>query len=114
MLKDFNGLTQQLLGNSSSFRKMNFSVYNLAEEEFYVYRLSKLGYNTDIDDLEFMILDRENISNKEINSFKTYIEDDIQKNRIIIGILLYKGKKEVVPIAIKPKGVNVEEVIKES
>lgn len=112
MLKSFNGLTQQIF--EKPFKSILFSIYNFAEEEFYIHGLKKLGYDTDIDSLEFIMLDRSGITTNEIRLFKQYIEDDLQKNCVVISILLYKGKKEIVPIVIKPKSVKVEDILKEN
>ena len=111
MLKSFNGLTQQLF--EKDFRKMLFGVYNFAEEEYYIHNLSKLGYDTDIDSLEFMSLDMKGISNSDLVSFKKYIDEDLQSGKKVVDVLFYKGKKEIVPIVIKPKNVNIEDVLKE-
>jgi hypothetical protein len=112
MLKVFNGLTQQLF--EKDFRDMLFSIYNFAEEEYYISRLKGLGYDYDIDSLEFMFLDSSNITDDNIlESFKRYIETDLQKENVIIGILLYKGKNGIVPVAIKPKNVNLSDILRE-
>ena len=111
MLKSFNGLTQQMF--EKPFRNMLFSIYNFAEEEFYIHGLKNLGYDTDIDNLEFMSLETENITNSDILLFKQYVETDLQKDNVIIGVLLFKGKKGTLPIVIKPKSVDIEDVLKE-
>lgn len=110
MLKEFNGLTSQLF--ERQFKDMLFSIYNFAEEEFYVKRVAKLGYETDIDNLEYMILDRKDIKDKELNDFKKYVESELQNDNIVIGVLLYKGKNGIVPVIVKPKGVSIEDVLK--
>lgn len=111
MLKDFSGLTQQLF--KKPFRNMLFTIYNFADDEFYIHNLRNLGYDVDIDDLEFLSLDAKGISLDEIKNFKNYIENTIQNGSAIVGILLYKGKYgKIVPIAIKPKTINIVDVIK--
>ena len=40
------------------FKDMLFTIYNFADEERYTYNLSKLGYDSNIDNLEFAILDK--------------------------------------------------------
>ncbi len=111
MLKSYNGLTQQMF--EKPFRNMLFSIYNFAEEEFYIHGLKNLGYDTDIDNLEFMSLDTENVTNSDILLFKQYIEIDLQKDNVIVGVLLFKGKKGILPIVIKPKSIDIEDVLKE-
>jgi len=111
MLKSYNGLTQQMF--EKPFRNMLFSIYNFAEEEFYIHGLQNLGFDNDIDNLEFMSLDTENVSGNDILLFKQYIEKELQKDKVIVGVLLYKGKKGILPIVIKPKSVDIEDVLKE-
>jgi len=112
MLKDFNGLTQQIF--EKPFRNMLYSIYNFADEEFYIHGLRNLGYDTDIDNLEFISLDIDNVTNDEISSFKVYIENEVQHYNVVIGVLFFKGKNGILPIVIKPKSVNVEDVLKQN
>ena len=112
MLKSFNGLTEQIF--RKDFRNMLFSVYNFAEEEYYISKLGKLGYDNGIDNLEFITLDNNNSSNEDLVSFKNYIENVLQNGRIIIGVLFYRSKGRITPIIIKPKSVLVEDILKES
>ena len=112
MLKSFNGLTQQLF--EKDFKDMLFSVYNFAEEEYYTHSIKNLGYDTDIDSLEFMTLDMDGVSNNDLISFRHYIEDELQKGRVIISVMFYSGKRGIVPVVIKPKSVNIEDILKES
>lgn len=108
MLKDFSGLTKQLF--EKPFKNMLFSIYNFADDEFYIHNIRQNGYpDIGIEDLEYMILDTKGVPISEIKSFKYYIEEDIQKNSVIIGVLIYKEK---YPVVIKPKSVDVFEVIK--
>ena len=111
MLKSFGGLTQQIF--EKPFRKMLYSIYNFAEDEFYIHRLKNFGYDVDVDNLEFISLDADNINTNEMLLFKQYIERDLQKDNVIVGVLLYKGKKGFVPIVIKPKSIDIEDVLKE-
>lgn len=111
MLKSYNGLTQQMF--EKPFRNMLFSIYNFAEEEFYIHGLKNLGFDSDIDNLEFMSLDTENISGNEILLFKQYIEKELQNDNVVVGVLLFKGKKGILPIIIKPKSVDLEDALKE-
>lgn len=111
MLKSFNGLTQQLF--EKPFRNMLYSIYNFAEEEFYIHGLKNLGYENDVDSLEFISLDIDGISNNEIALFKQYIENDLQNGNVIVGVLLFNGKKGVLPIVVKPKSIDIEDVLKE-
>ena len=110
MLKSFNGLTQQVF--EKPFRGMLYGVYNFAEDEYYTHRLKNMGYDTDIDSLEFMSLDIDGNIN-ELIPFKQYIENEIQGDKKVMEVLLYKGKKGILPIVIKPKSVNVEDILKE-
>lgn len=110
MLKSFGGLTQQLF--EKPFKNMLFSVYNFAEEEFYILKLKNFGYDCDIDDLEYMVLDKGEINNNEILQFKSYIEDELQMGKPIIGVLPYKGKNGIVPVVVKPKEVKLDNVFK--
>ena len=110
MLKSFNGLTQQIY--EKPFRNMLYTIYNFAEEEFYIHGLEKLGFENDIDSLEFISIDVDNVSFSEITLFKRYIEDELQDGNVVIGVLLYKGGKSVIPIVIKPKSVDVEDILK--
>lgn len=112
MLKSYGGLTQQMF--EKPFKSMLFSVYNLAEEEFYIHKIKSLGYDCDIDDLEYMTIDRNGANDSEVESFKRYVEDELQMGKVIVGILLYKGKNAVVPVVVKPKSVKLEEIFKES
>ena len=111
MLKSFNGLTQQMF--EKPFRDMLYSIYNFAEEEFYIHGLKNLGYENDVDSLEFISLDIDGISNNEIALFKQYIENDLQNGNVIVCVLLFKGKKGVLPIVVKPKSIDIEDVLKE-
>ena len=110
MLKSFSGLSQQMF--VKPFKDMLFTIYNFAEEEFYIHNLRGLGYDCSIDDLEFMFLDRKNINDNEIVLFKNYIEE-LQDNKPIVDILLYRGKNGIVPIVIKPKSVELDKVFAE-
>lgn len=112
MLRSFNGLTQQLFENK--FRNMLFSIYNFIEEEYYINSIKSLGYDGDIDSLEFMILDTNGVSHEELLLFRHYIEDEIQKGRVIVSIMFYPCKKGTISIVIKPKSVNIEDIIKKS
>lgn len=112
MLKSFNGLTEQIF--RKDFRNMLFSVYNFAEEEYYISKLGKLGYDNGIDNLEFITLDNNNSSNEDLVSFKNYIENVLQNGRVIIGVLFYRSKGRITPIIIKPKSALVEDILKES
>ena len=111
MLKSFNGLTQQMF--EKPFRDMLYSIYNFAEEDFYIHGLSKLGYESDVDSLEFIMLDVDAINYNELLLFKQYVESDLQKGNVIVGVLLYKGKKGILPIVVKPKSIDIEDVLKE-
>lgn len=111
MLKSFNGLTQQLF--EKPFREMLYGVYNFAEDEFYIHRMKNLGYDTDIDSLEFMSIDRGNSTDNDLLLFKKYVEEDLEKGKTLMEILFLKGKKGIVPIAIKPKSVGIEDILKE-
>jgi hypothetical protein len=102
-LKSFGGLTQQIF--EKSFKDMLFTIYNFAEEERYVYNLSKMGYDSDIDSLEFTILDKVNDVN--LKEFKYYIENELQNEKVIVGVLLIDSKKGKLPVIIKPKNVDV-------
>lgn len=110
MLKKFGGLTQQLF--EKPFRNMLYGIYNFADDERYIINVSKKGYDCDIDDFEYLSLDCKGIPLQEIKAFKYYIENEIEGGNVIVGILLYKGKKGILPIAIKPKSVKIEDVIK--
>jgi len=111
MLKSFNGLTQQIF--EKPFRGMLYTIYNFAEEEFYIHNLKNLGYDTDVDSLEFMFIDVSGVNNNDMLLFKQYIENEIQHDNVVIGVLIYKSKNGNVPIVIKPKSVNIEEILKE-
>lgn len=108
ILKTFNGLTQQLF--DKPFKDMLFTIYNFADEERYTYNISKLGYDSDIDSLEFAILDK--VEGVNLNDFKRYIESEVQNDNVIIGILLIDSKKGKIPVVIKPKNVNITSILK--
>jgi len=110
MLKSFGGLTQQMF--EKPFKNMLFSVYNFAEEEFYIHKLRSFGYDCDIDDLEYMTIDKNGANDSEVGLFKNYIEDEIQNGKPIVGILLYKGKNGSVPVVVKPKNVDITSILK--
>lgn len=112
MLKSFGGLTQQMF--EKPFKNMIFSVYNFAEEEFYIHKLKNLGYDCDIDDLEYMTIDKNGANNNEISLFKSYIENELQMGKVIVGVLLYKGKNGIVPVVVKPKSIDLEDIFKKS
>ncbi len=107
----FDFLAQQIL--EKPFRGMLFSIYNLAEEERYLNGLEKLGYDTDIDSLEFITLERydsflnEIISFKDLLQFKKKVESDIQSDKVVVGILLYHSSKGYVPVVVKPKSFDI-------
>ena len=105
----FNGLIAQMA--EGTFNDMIFSIYNFAEDEFYTHSLARLGYDSAKDCLEYMILDRGDFTASELGAFKTYFEDVLQEGRPVIGILLYKSPKGIVPIAVKPKSYGIGEVI---
>lgn len=111
MLKSFGGLTQQLF--EKPFRNMLYGVYNMADEDRYIVRYHSYGYDTDIDNFECMIFDVNNIDNNEMAQFKRYIETEIQKDKTVIGIMLSKTSKgKYNLIAIKPKSIEVSDIIK--
>lgn len=111
MLTSFSGLTQQLFDRP--FRSMLYSVYNIADEDRYIVRYRSYGYDTDIDSLECMIFDVNGIENNEMHLFKKYIETEIQKDKTVIGIILSKTSKgKYNLIAIKPKSIEVSDIIK--
>lgn len=113
MLKSFGGLTQQLF--EKPFRNMLYGVYNMADEDRYIVRYRSYGYDTDIDSFECMIFDVNNIDNNEMVQFKRYIETEIQKDKTVIGIMLSKTSKgKYNLIAIKPKSVEVSDIIKKA
>jgi hypothetical protein len=85
-------------------------VYNFAEDEFYIHRLKNLGYDCDIDDLEYMTLDKGGVNNEEVLLFKNYIEQEVQMGKVVIGVLLYKSKGGIVPVVIKPKNIDLEDI----
>ena len=111
MLTSFSGLTQQLF--ERPFRSMLYSVYNIADEDRYIVRYRSYGYDTDIDSLECMIFDVNDIENNEMKLFKRYIETEIQNDKTVIGIMLSKTSKgKYNLIAIKPKSIEVSDIIK--
>ena len=111
MLTSFSGLTQQLFDRP--FRSMLYSVYNIADEDRYIVRYHSYGYDTDIDSLECMIFDVNDIENNEMKLFKRYIETEIQNDKTVIGIMLSKTSKgKYNLIAIKPKSIEVSDIIK--
>lgn len=111
MLQNFGGLTPQLF--DKPFKSMLYSIYNMAEEESYFLRYQKYGYDIDIDNFEYMIFNTEDISYNELLSFKSYIEENIEKNKTVVGILIMKVKSGNVLIAIKPKTVDIVDIVKE-
>jgi hypothetical protein len=108
ILRTFNGLTQQLF--DKPFKDMLFTIYNFAEEERYTDNISKLGYDSDIDNLEFAMLDK--VDGVNLNDFKRYIESEVQNDNAIIGILLIDSKKGKIPVVIKPKNVDITSILK--
>ena len=107
ILKTFNGLTQQLF--DKPFKDMLFTIYNFADEERYTNNISRLGYDSDIDNLEFAILDK--VEGVNLNDFKRYIESEVQNDNVIIGVLLIDSKKGKIPVIIKPKNVNITSIL---
>lgn len=107
-IKNFNGLTQQMF--DKPFKNMLYTIYNFAEEERYTYNLKRLGYDNDIESLEFAVLDV--VSGVNLGSFKHYIENEVQNDNVVVGVLLFKGKKGLVPIVVKPKSVDVTTIFK--
>lgn len=107
-IKSFNGLTQQMF--EKPFRDMLFTIYNFAEEERYTHNLKRLGYDNDIESLEFAVLDV--VSGVNLGSFKHYIESEVQNDNVVVGVLLFKGKKGLVPIVVKPKSVDIITIFK--
>ena len=105
-IKNFNGLTQQMF--DKPFRDMLFTIYNFAEEERYTHNLKRLGYDNDIESLEFAVLDV--VDDVNLGSFKYYIESEVQNDNVVVGVLLFKGKKGLVPIVIKPKSVDITSI----
>lgn len=111
MLRQFNGLTQQLI--EKPFRNMLYGVYNIADEERYTNRLRSYGYDTDIDSLECMIFDTNGIDDNTLADFKKYIETDVEKDKTAIGIIISKSRNgKYGMVAIKPKKIEVKEVFK--
>ena len=107
LLKSFNGLTKQMF--DKPFKDMLFTIYNFADEERYTYNISKLGYDSDIDNLEFAILDK--VEGVNLNDFKRYIESEVQDDNVIIGVLLIDSKKGKIPVKKKKKNVNITSIL---
>lgn len=94
---------------------MLFTVYNLAEEDFYIGRIKQQGFSSDIDSLEYMSLSPCEYTNEELLNFKNYIEQELQKGKVVIGILFLKNKKKgLIPIIVKPKSVSVKNLLEKS
>ena len=108
ILKTFNGLTQQLF--DKPFKDMLFTIYNFAEEERYTDNISKLGYDSDIDNLEFAMLDK--VEGVNLNDFKRYIEGEVQNDNVVVGVLLIDSKKGKIPVVVKPKNVDIISILK--
>ncbi len=108
ILKTFNGLTQQLF--DKPFKDMLFTIYNFAEEERYTDNISKLGYDSDIDNLEFAMLDK--VEGVNLNDFKRYIEGEVQNDNVVVGVLLIDSKKGKIPVVVKPKNVDITSILK--
>lgn len=107
-IKSFNGLTQQMI--EKPYKDMLYTIYNFAEEERYTHNLKRLGYDNDIDSLEFAVLDL--VDGVSVSSFKQYIENELQNDNVVVGILPFKGKRGIVPIAVKPKSVDITTIFK--
>lgn len=108
-LKSFNGLTQQMF--EKPFKTMLYTIYNSAEEERYTHNIVRLGYDNDIDSLEFVVLDK--VDGVNLKEFKYYIENELQNGEIIVGVLLIDSKKGKIPVIIKPKSVDIVSVFKD-
>lgn len=110
-MKEYNGLTRQLF--EREFRDMLFSVYNFAEDEHYTDRLSALGYDSNIENLEFFMFDYDGVDSLLFKQFKKYVESELQNDNVVIGILLMQTSKCLRVLAIKPKNVNVLDILGE-
>lgn len=110
-MKEYNGLTKQLF--ERKFRDMLFSVYNFAEDEHYTDRLSTLGYDSNIENLEFFMFDYDGVDSLLFKQFKKYVESELQNDNVVIGILLMQTSKCLRVLAIKPKNVNVLDILGE-
>lgn len=108
-MKSFNGLSEQLF--SKNFRPMLFSIYNIAEEERYLVGLEQMGFEYGIEDLECLLFDTMEMEERELNAFKSYIEDTVQKGNVLVGIFVVKGNK-LGMAAVKPRKIDIIDVLK--
>ena len=107
-MKSFNGLSEQIF--EKTFRNMLFSVYNLAEEEGYLLGLERMGFDNDIDSLEFIMFDTPNMEEFELKGFKYYVEEEVQKGNVLFGVLIIKGEKFSM-VGVKPKKVDICDIL---
>ena len=106
MDKNYVRYVEQL--KNRPFRKMLFTIYNYIVEEGYIRNLIHQGIDGDIDELECLIFDlsddeRNNIKKGKTSkyySFKKYIEEEIQNNKVRMGIFVMKEYGAL--IAVKP------------
>lgn len=111
IMKSFNGLSEQIF--EKPFRKMLFSVYNLAEEDGYQLGLERMGFDNDIESLEFIMFDTPNMEEFELKGFKYYIEDELQHGNVLFGVILIKTPK-LGMVGIKPKKVDIGDIFSKS
>ena len=90
---------------------MLFSLYNIADEDRYLIGLESMGFEYGIEDLECLLFDTMEMEERELNAFKTYIEDNVQKGNVLVGIFIVKGKK-LGMAAVKPRRIDIIDVLK--
>jgi hypothetical protein len=94
----YDGLVEQLKNND--YRNMLYGIYNLIDDENYINKISAMGYDTDINSLEFTIFNTTNIKNDTVKSFK----EEVERENKAVGIFVVNGKKRSL-IAVKPKAI---------
>lgn len=96
--------------NSGPWKPIPFTVYNyLEEEELYQNRLEAMGYDIGHDDFECKTLMTDNPT---AVSFKDYVENTLQKGKVIIAVCVI-GDNDSFTI-VKPKSVSLEETLKKN
>lgn len=92
---------------SGEFKPLRFTVYNyLEEEERYQQNLSNLGYDSSYDDLEGKMIQ---MDSDIANTFKHYIEDELQNGSVVVNICVLNGSNYVT--VVKPKSVELKSIL---
>lgn len=89
------------------WKPLRFTVYNyLEEQERYQQNLELLGYDGFYDDLVGKTI---NVDNETAKQFKSYIENELQNNKVIVTVCII-DKSDYITV-VKPKEVDAISIL---